>query len=54
MRPRGELGYGDVWTYVAIEADSKLIPAWMLGERSPEHAAFPLTICATGWRIGST
>lgn len=35
---RGEFGYGDVWTYVAIEADSKLIPAWMIGERSPEHA----------------
>jgi IS1 family transposase len=35
---RGEFGYGDVWTYVAIEADTKLIPAWMIGERSPEHA----------------
>jgi IS1 family transposase len=34
----GEFGYGDVWTYVAIDADSKLIPAWMIGERSPEHA----------------
>jgi IS1 family transposase len=35
----GEFGYGDVWTFVAIEADTKLVPAWMLGERSPEHAA---------------
>ena len=35
---RGEFGYGDVWTYVAIEADTKLVPAWMIGERSPEHA----------------
>ena len=35
---RGEFGFGDVWTYVAIDADTKLIPAWMLGERSPEHA----------------
>jgi IS1 family transposase len=34
----GEFGYGDVWTYTVIDADSKLVPAWMLGERSPEHA----------------
>ncbi|HEY7735840.1 MAG TPA: IS1 family transposase, partial [Candidatus Limnocylindrales bacterium] len=24
--------------YVAIEAETKLIPAWMIGARSPEHA----------------
>jgi IS1 family transposase len=35
---RGEFGYGDVWTFVAIDADTKLVPAWMLGERSPEAA----------------
>jgi IS1 family transposase len=35
---RGTFGFGDVWTYVGIEADTKLIPAWMIGERSPEHA----------------
>jgi IS1 family transposase len=34
----GTFGFGDVWTYVAIEADTKLVPAWMIGERSPEHA----------------
>jgi IS1 family transposase len=38
MDKHGEFGYGDVWTYVAIEADTKLVPAWMLGERSTEHA----------------
>jgi IS1 family transposase len=34
----GEFGWGDVWTFVAIEADTKLVPSWMLGERSPETA----------------
>lgn len=28
-----EFGVGDVWCWVAIEADSKLVPSWMLGER---------------------
>jgi IS1 family transposase len=39
----GEFGYGDVWTFVAIDADTKLVPAWMLGERSPEVAAVFMT-----------
>lgn len=34
----GQFGYGDVWTFVAIDADTKLVPAWMLGERSTEAA----------------
>jgi IS1 family transposase len=27
---RGVYGYGDVWTWVAIDADTKIIPCWML------------------------
>jgi IS1 family transposase len=27
-------GYGDVWTWVAIDADSKLVPTWLVGERT--------------------
>jgi len=27
-------GYGDVWTWVAIDADTKLIPSWLVGERT--------------------
>jgi IS1 family transposase len=34
----GILGYGDVWTWVAIDADSKLIPCWHVGRRDA-HAA---------------
>jgi IS1 family transposase len=30
----GEFGYGDVWTRVAIDADTKLLPTWLVGERT--------------------
>jgi IS1 family transposase len=36
---RGEFGFGDVWTFVAIDADTKLVPSWMIGGRDPETAA---------------
>lgn len=35
---RGKLGYGDVWTYVAIDADTKLVPCWLVGLRTANHA----------------
>ena len=31
----GEFGYGDVWTWTAIDADTKLVPSWLVGERTP-------------------
>jgi IS1 family transposase len=32
-------GYaGDVWTWIAIDADTKLIPCFMIGQRDPETA----------------
>ena len=30
---RGTFGVGDVWTWTAIEADSKLIVSWLVGSR---------------------
>ena len=30
----GEFGYGDVWTWTAIDAESKLVPTWLVGERT--------------------
>ncbi len=30
---RGTFGVGDVWTWTAIDADTKLIPCWHLGNR---------------------
>lgn len=35
---KGLFGYGDVWTWTAICADTKLIPCWMLGPRDVETA----------------
>jgi IS1 family transposase len=35
---RDEFGYGAVWTWTAIDADTKLVPCWMVGDRSA-HAA---------------
>ena len=31
---RGEFGYGDVWTWTASDADTKLVPSWFVGDRS--------------------
>jgi IS1 family transposase/lambda repressor-like predicted transcriptional regulator len=30
---QGIFGYGDVWTWVAIDADTKLVPCWHVGRR---------------------
>lgn len=35
---KGQFGYGDVWTWTAICADSKLVPAWLVGNRDAETA----------------
>jgi len=37
---RNESGYGDVWTWVAIDADTKLVPAYMVGDRSYADAYY--------------
>ncbi len=29
---------GDIWTWVAIDADTKLVPSWRIGDRSGETA----------------
>ena len=34
----GEFGMGDVWTWTAIDADTKLIASWMVGTRGVESA----------------
>ena len=33
-------GWGDVWTWVAIDADTKLVPSFMVGSRGAETAKF--------------
>ena len=34
----GEFGYGDVWTWTAIDADTKLVPCWLVGLRGAGYA----------------
>jgi IS1 family transposase len=42
---RGTFGTGDVWTWTALDADSKLIVSWYVGERQREDAeAFMLDL----------
>ena len=35
---QGEFGYGDVWTWTAIDADTKLVPCWRVGNRDGREA----------------
>ncbi|HEY3374753.1 MAG TPA: IS1 family transposase [Candidatus Aquicultor sp.] len=35
---RGEFGYGDVWTWVAMDADTKLVVSFLVGERNSKDA----------------
>jgi IS1 family transposase len=36
---QGQFGYGDVWTFTAIDADTKLVPAWLASRRDAESAS---------------
>ena len=31
-------GIGDVWTFIALDRDTKLIPTWFVGQRTLQHA----------------
>jgi IS1 family transposase len=35
---KGTFGYGDVWTWTAIDADTKLIISYLVGPRTPDVA----------------
>jgi len=35
---RGQFGFGDVWTWVAIDADTKLVASFMVGNRGSQTA----------------
>jgi IS1 family transposase len=36
---KGEDGIGSVWTWVALDSDTKLVCAWLVGKRDPETAS---------------
>ena len=35
---KGQFGYGDVWTWTAIDADTKLVPSFLVGNRDARSA----------------
>lgn len=35
---KGIFGYGDVWTWTALDADTKLMASWLVGSRNSEAA----------------
>jgi IS1 family transposase len=35
---KGQFGFGDVWTWTAICADTKIVPSWLVGNRDGETA----------------
>ena len=35
---QGQFGYGDVWTWTAIDADTKLVASWLVGLRDVDCA----------------
>jgi len=35
---KDQFGYGDVWTFVALDADTKLVLSWLVGLRELEYA----------------
>lgn len=35
---QGVFGYGDVWTWVAIDPETKLVPSWLVGTRDADDA----------------
>jgi len=44
---KGELGYGDVYTWTALDPDTKLVPSFMVGKRTAEYGnAFMLDLAS--------
>lgn len=47
IEKKGVLGYGDVYTWTAIDADTKLMVSWLVGKRDGDYAkAFMLDVAA--------
>ena len=41
---KDEFGFGDVWTWVAIDADTKLVPCWHVGKRDAQAAGLAMRV----------
>jgi IS1 family transposase len=46
----GESGFGDIWTWVALDPDTKLVPTWLVGERGGADCTAFLTDLASRLR----
>ena len=44
---KGKFGFGSVWTWTAIDADSKLMVSWLVGDRSADTAMVFMNDVAT-------
>ena len=44
---KGKLGFGDVWTWTAVCADTKLVACWLVGERNVPYATKFMTDLAS-------
>jgi len=50
---RGEPGVGSIWTWTALDADSKLMISWQLGARVTRLTPMPSwATLRAGWRTG--
>jgi len=38
VQPEHNADFGDAWTFVCIDADTKLVPSWFVGQRCAEDA----------------
>ena len=47
-------GQGDLWTYTAIDADSKLAVSWLVGSATPTCGKFLKDSWRDVWRIASS
>ena len=50
----GAFGYGDVWTWTALDADSKLVPSWAVGRRDGFTAQALVMVAHEGSRSSRT
>jgi len=42
VKPEHNDDFGDAWTFVAIDADTKLVPSWLVGQRHADDAVIVL------------
>lgn len=42
---------GDVWTFTAIEAQTKLVIGWLVGQRDAGLRRYSFRMLSRGWRI---